>query len=71
MTMIGFRIPEAAEVILRLFTPDGQAITEFRGKYPAGYHEISVPGEILPPNGLIFYRLDVPGFTDTQKMVRQ
>jgi hypothetical protein len=71
MTMIGFRLPQAAEVTLRLFTPGGQVITEFRGKYPPGYHEMSVPGEILPPNGVIFYRLDAPGFSETKKMIRQ
>lgn len=71
LTMIGFRLPQAAEVTLRLFTPGGQVITEFRGKYPPGYHEMSVPGELLPPNGVIFYRLDAPGFSETKKMIRQ
>jgi hypothetical protein len=71
MTMIGFRIPLATEITLSLFTPGGQTITEFRGKYPPGYHEIAVPGELLPPNGLIFYKLEGPGFTETKKMIRQ
>lgn len=71
LTMIGFRIPQAAEVILTLFTPGGQVITEFRGRYPTGYHEMSVPGELLPADGIIFYKLEAPGFSETKRMVRQ
>ncbi len=71
MTMIGFRLPEAADVILTLLDVSGQVITQFRGKYPPGYHEISVPGEILPPNGLIYYRIEGPNFNETRKMIRQ
>ena len=71
LTMIGFRLPQSSEVILSLYTPDGRTVTEFRGKYPPGYHEITVPGEILPPDGVIFYRLDGEGFTETRKMIRQ
>lgn len=71
LTVIGFRLPEPAEVILSLFTIDGQMITEFRGKYPPGYHEMTVPGELLPPNGVVFYRLQGGGFSETKKMIRQ
>ena len=71
MTMIGFRLPEAADVTLTLLDISGQVITQFRGKYPPGYHEISVPGEILPPSGLIYYRIEGPDFSETKKMIRQ
>lgn len=71
LTMIGFRLPQSSEVILSLYTPEGRTVTEFRGKYPPGYHEITVPGEILPPDGVIFYRLDAEGYTETRKMIRQ
>jgi hypothetical protein len=71
LTMIGFRLPQPSEVILSLYTPEGRTVTQFRGKYPHGYHEITVPGEILPPDGVIFYRLDAEGFTETRKMIRQ
>ncbi len=71
MTMIGFRLPEASDVTLTLLDVSGQVITQFRGKYPPGYHEISVPGEILPPNGLIYYRIEGPDFKETRKMIRQ
>lgn len=71
MTMIGFRLADASDVVLTLLDVSGQVITQFRGKYPPGYHEISVPGEILPPSGLIYYRIEGPDFKETRKMIRQ
>lgn len=71
LTMIGFSLPEVADVIMTLYTPGGQIITQFRGKYPPGYHEMTVPGDILPVDGVIFYRMEGPGFSETKRMIRQ
>ena len=71
MTMIGFRLPEAADATLTLLDISGRVITQFRGKYPPGYHEMSVPGDILPASGVIYYRLEAGAFSETKKMIRQ
>lgn len=66
-TVVGFRIPGAGAVVLRVSDASGRQIKLLEGYFEAGYHELELRD--LPASGLLFYQLETQGFTATRRMV--
>ncbi len=71
-TMIGFEIPERAEVALTVFNMAGQLVHQVRQEMDAGLHQIEVTADDLRGSGVYYYTLQVGGgHLLTKKMVFQ
>ncbi len=67
-TTITFAIPRRATVRLELFDLQGRHVAMLAaGDYPAGMHRLTFAAGQLPA-GVYFYRLSVPGFSQTRKL---
>ena len=68
-TLIGFDLPDDAEVTFQIFDLSGRQIQSLKGGYTKGYNEIKFDSYKLPTNGIYYYRLDTPFGSATRKMV--
>ncbi|MBK7936522.1 MAG: hypothetical protein IPJ82_05310 [Lewinellaceae bacterium] len=66
-TAIGFVLPEACEVQLRVFDVSGSMLAEHKGQYPAGKNEERF--ELNVTTGLLYYELTTPFGVWAKKMV--
>ncbi|MGH7598402.1 MAG: T9SS type A sorting domain-containing protein, partial [bacterium] len=67
-TTIGFDLPEAAHITIKVFNLVGQqVITLLDGRQEAGTHAVTFQASNLP-SGTYFYRMDVDGIV---RQVRQ
>ncbi len=68
-TTIGFALPKASQVKLRIYSITGQLVSEvLNQKMPAGKHSIKISGEGLA-SGVYIYTLQTENFTATKKMI--
>jgi len=72
-TEIGFILPVACEVKIRIFNVAGQLVREYEGEYSAGVHFITWDGTNLKGenvgSGIYFYRMEAGSFVQQKKMV--
>ncbi|MBZ0172933.1 MAG: T9SS type A sorting domain-containing protein, partial [Phycisphaerales bacterium] len=73
-TTIGFDLPVASDVSLRVFDVTGRLVTEVeRGRFAAGRHRVRWSGldSARRPvsSGVYFYRLDTGSFSETHRVV--
>lgn len=68
-TKIGFTLPEQATSTLTFMDLTGKVLYRTSQVYPSGYNEITVTKDDLPGRGVIYYKLEVDGFTQTRKMI--
>ncbi len=66
-TKIGFQLPEATKGTLKIYDLAGRTIKQVEGDFNAGLNEISF--DDLQVTGVLFYQLEVPGYTATKKMI--
>jgi len=73
-TLIRFSLPSAEEVSLHIFNSFGQLVKSYRGRYPAGAHQIRWSGttESGQPlsTGTYFVRMQAGPFVKSTKLVR-
>jgi hypothetical protein len=67
-TVIGFKLPKASHVAFSILDNMGRVVLQFDGQYPAGYNEINLRAGQLSADGILYYRIETPDFTATQKM---
>jgi len=73
-TTIGFSLPEAGNVSLKIYNIKGQLVrTLVDGATPAGYHEVNWDGrdqsDRAAASGVYFYRLETRDYSKTRKMM--
>ena len=69
MTEINFNLPRECKATLKVYNVRGQLVTTLvSGVLPAGHHSVTWSTD-KNPNGVSFYRLVAPGFTETKKMI--
>jgi len=72
-TEIGFAVPSACRVQIKIYNVAGQLVKAYQGDYPAGTHSISWDGTNLKGesvgSGIYFYRMEAGSFTQQKKMV--
>ena len=68
-TLIGFNIPEAAEVTIRIHDVTGKALKMIRGDFAKGYNNVTVNAKELPTTGVLYYTIETADYTATKKMI--
>ena len=72
-TEIGFTVPVACQVQLKIYNVAGQLVKIYQGDYGAGVHSISWDGTNLKGedvgSGIYFYRMEADNFVQQKKMV--
>lgn len=68
-TVVSFRLPQAGQATLKVYSLAGQAIHGQTGYFEAGYHEIRLSRSMLPTSGLLYYQLETAEFSATKKMI--
>ena len=69
-TLIGFNLPEDAEVTLTVSDASGRTLTVLRGDYAAGYNTINLQkSQIQGASGVLSYTISTDDYTATKKMV--
>ncbi|WP_367390391.1 hypothetical protein [Lewinella sp. LCG006] len=69
-TLIGFNLPQDAEVTLTINDASGRVLTILRGDYAAGYNTINVAkSQIQGATGVLSYTITAGEFTATKTMV--
>jgi hypothetical protein len=73
-TTISFSLPEAGDVLLKIYNIRGQLVrTLIDKRTPAGYHEVTWDGrnqsDRAAASGVYFYRLETQDFSKTRKMM--
>lgn len=69
-TQISFELPESMNATLTIFDMSGKEIYQLNQNFVAGFHAIDVDASNLPTEGVLYYRLDTPAGSVTQRMVR-
>jgi len=65
-----YYLPEAGETTLRLTDATGQVLQTVQAWRERGYHETELELDGSARSGLLFLRLDGPGGTETQKVMK-
>ena len=69
ITVIGFNLPESAEVTLKIMNVAGKTLKVIKGDFERGYNETTFNRNDLDATGVLYYQLDTQGFTETKKMI--
>lgn len=70
-TVIGFHLPEAADVKLTIFDETGRTLMTKNGNYPKGYNRILFDSEKIEATAsLLYYRIETANFNSTRKMIK-
>ncbi|MAT55904.1 MAG: hypothetical protein CMN32_15635 [Saprospirales bacterium] len=69
VTSIGFNLPSDERVKLTIYDLAGNVLKTMEQDYSKGYHEVRILKDELPTTGVLIYKLETNGFTDTKKMV--
>jgi hypothetical protein len=70
-TVIGFHLPEAADVKLTIFDESGRTILTQNGTYSRGYNRVLIDTEKMEANAaLLYYRVETPKYNATRKMIK-
>jgi hypothetical protein len=68
-TMIGFSLPEASSVSLKIFDATGRVLKLIEGDFAKGYHEVAINNSELNGTGILYYQLKTNNNTATKKMI--
>ncbi len=68
-TMIGFNLPEASVVSLKIFDATGRVLKLIEGDFTKGYHEVNVNNNELNGTGILYYQMETNNNTATKKMI--
>ena len=67
-TTIGFDLPDAGAVELRVYDLSGKSITTIQRDFDKGYQEINLDGQLFSSQGIYYYQLKSDFGTATRKM---
>ena len=69
MTKIPFELSYATDLTLTIYDVTGKTLTEIKGTYSKGFHEVEIDRNNLPGGGIMYYRIDTEYDTQTRRMV--
>ena len=69
-TIIGFTLPEAANITLTVHQADGRVLHVMEGEYSQGFSEVIIESGTLPTEGFLFYTLTTDTHRATKRMVK-
>ena len=68
-TIIGFNLPTAEQVTLKIYDLTGKQVYQTKGHYVKGYNTINLEVSTLNLNGVLYYQLDTENYSATRKMI--
>ena len=68
-TSIGFNLPEASSVKLKIFDATGRVLKLIEGDFTKGYHEVNIKNSELNGTGILYYQMETNNNTATKKMI--
>ena len=68
-TTIGFDLTRKSEVLLEIFNLQGALLTQIRGTFEQGYHELPIQKSTIAGNGVLLYQLTTPTGIASKKMI--
>ena len=68
-TAIGFNLPEASSVTLKIYDLSGRVLKLVEGDFAKGYNEVKVNRSDLSGAGILYYQLETGNDTATKKMI--
>ncbi len=68
-TAIGFNLPEASSVKLKIFDATGRVLKLIEGDFTKGYHEVNIKNNELDGTGILYYQMETNNNTATKKMI--
>ncbi len=68
-TIIGFNLPAADEVILKIFDVTGKMVYQNKGQFSKGYNTFNIDANALNLNGVMYYQIDTETDSATRKMI--
>lgn len=68
-TVVSFYLTETADTQLTIMDLTGKVLWTQTGRYGSGNNDIIINSNQLGGPGVYLYRLDIPGFSDTKRMV--
>ena len=68
-TQIGFNLPVASEVSLKIYDTAGKLVKVIERNAIAGYNQITLSAASLPMRGVLYYELITPTHKETKKMI--
>lgn len=68
-TIIGFNLPTAEQVTLKIYDLTGKQVYQTKGQYAKGYNTINLEVSTLNLNGVLYYQLDTENYSATRKMI--
>jgi hypothetical protein len=68
-TAIGFNLPEASSVNLKIFDATGRVLKLIEGDFTKGYHEVKIKNNELNGTGILYYQMETKNNIATKKMI--
>jgi hypothetical protein len=68
-TAIGFNLPEASTLSLKIFDVTGRVLKLIEGDFAKGYHEVKIKNSELNGTGILYYQMETNNNTATKKMI--
>ncbi len=68
-TVIHFRLPQAGEAELNIFSAEGRLVKTLRGQYAAGHNAVWLLRSDIGAPGVYWYELRTKGYQDRKKMI--
>ncbi|MFK7775147.1 MAG: T9SS type A sorting domain-containing protein [Saprospiraceae bacterium] len=68
-TAIGFNLPEASSVNLKIFDATGRILKLIEGDFAKGYHEVNIKNNELNGTGILYYQIETNNNIATKKMI--
>ena len=66
-TVIGFNLPLAGKATMLIYDVTGKVLNKVEGDYQKGYNEITLNKSDLGATGVMYYTLQMDGYTATKK----
>ena len=68
-TIIGFNLPQADEVSMKIFDLTGKLIYQTKGEFSKGYNTFNIDANALNLNGVLYYQIETDTESATRKMI--
>ncbi|MBN8685151.1 MAG: hypothetical protein J0L99_21065, partial [Chitinophagales bacterium] len=69
-TSIGFHLPEAATVTLKVYDESGRVLLTQKGDFAKGYNQFSLDRQLLNTTGLLYYTVETATDKGTKLMIQ-
>ncbi|MEM6966743.1 MAG: T9SS type A sorting domain-containing protein, partial [Bacteroidota bacterium] len=68
-TLIGFNVPEAGEVTVKIFDVSGRILRMMEMDAAKGYNSVNINRAELDATGVLYYQVETATETATKKMI--